>query len=235
MGCWLNEKGDPGREVRQRITLCMTILTKLDLYWRHANPSIKQKIIVYDAIIRSKLLYGLESCTMNETIKHSLDIFQLKGLRKILGITTTFVDRRNDTNQIYRLAQNHITTETSEGKPIKQLKPFSTVYNERKQKLLNKIILLPENNPLKVQTFQPNSLLPTTVNSRTGTAKREGRPRVKWVETGLETLWQLIRTHIRPDLKYTALNLEDDSHAQALINGATLNLFSENMELHIKT
>ena len=60
----------------------MTILKKLDIYWNKANPTVKQKLIVYDAIIRSKLLYGLESAPMNESVKHSLDIFQMKGVRK---------------------------------------------------------------------------------------------------------------------------------------------------------
>ena len=44
-------------------------------------------------IIRSKLLYGLESAPMNEYTKKELDTFQLKGLRKILGIKTTFIDK----------------------------------------------------------------------------------------------------------------------------------------------
>eukprot|EP00973_Karenia_brevis_P088993 12342204-Karenia_brevis.AAC.1 len=25
LGCWLNDRGDPGREIRQRIANCMTI------------------------------------------------------------------------------------------------------------------------------------------------------------------------------------------------------------------
>ena len=43
LGCWLNNRGDPAREVRQRISICMVILKRLDLYWFKANPSIKKK------------------------------------------------------------------------------------------------------------------------------------------------------------------------------------------------
>ena len=86
LGCWLNDRGDPQREVKQRIATCMTILKKLDIYWRKANPSIKHTLNVYDAIVRSKLLYGLESTAMNNTVKHLLDVFQLRRLRKILQI-----------------------------------------------------------------------------------------------------------------------------------------------------
>ena len=55
LGCWLNDRGDPDREVKQRIANCMVILKKLDIYWREANPSITEKLRVHDAIIRSKL------------------------------------------------------------------------------------------------------------------------------------------------------------------------------------
>ena len=72
----------------------MTILTKLEIYWNKANPCIRRKLVVFDAIARSKVLYGLESTAMNETVKHSLDIFQLKGLRKILGLKTTFIETK---------------------------------------------------------------------------------------------------------------------------------------------
>ena len=55
LGCWLNDKGDPEREINQRMSDCMIVLKKLDLFWRKANPSCSQKIIVYDAVIRAKL------------------------------------------------------------------------------------------------------------------------------------------------------------------------------------
>ena len=41
LGCQLNNRGDPGKEVRQRIATCMTILKKLDIYWLKANPTPK--------------------------------------------------------------------------------------------------------------------------------------------------------------------------------------------------
>ena len=108
LGCWLNSSGDPNREVRQRISTCMTILKKLDIYWSKANPNKKHKLMVQDAIIRSKLLYGLESAAMNETVKTYMDTFQLKGLRKILGIKTTYVDRANDRAYIHRKTQENL-------------------------------------------------------------------------------------------------------------------------------
>ena len=135
----------------------MAILRKLDIYWLKTNASIKEKLQVYDAIIRSKFLYGLESAPMNETTKHELDIFQLKGLRQILGIKTTYIDKTQDNKTIYRKVQQHMHEETEIGKPERQFKQMSQVYEERKIQMLNSIISSPEGTPTKVVTFQPDT------------------------------------------------------------------------------
>ena len=33
LGCWLNDRGDPDREVKQRIANCMIVLKKLDILY----------------------------------------------------------------------------------------------------------------------------------------------------------------------------------------------------------
>ncbi len=60
------------------------------------------KIITLDAVIKAKLLYGLESAKLGEPELKRLDIFHLKAMRKILGLTTTYVDRNNSNAFIYR-------------------------------------------------------------------------------------------------------------------------------------
>ena len=113
--------------------------------------------MVFDAILRSKLLYGLESTAMNETVKHTLDIFQLKGLRKILGLKTTFVDRNNDAQKIMTDAQTHISNNTMPGKWERQIKRFSQVYDERKIALLHQIIAAPQGAPTRAMTFNEHA------------------------------------------------------------------------------
>ena len=94
----------------------MAIPKKLDSYWLHANPSAKQKLVVYDSIIRSKPLYGLESAALNNTVEHSLDIFQLKGIRKILKVSTTFMDRQNKNTRLDTDMQQEIHRSTRRGR-----------------------------------------------------------------------------------------------------------------------
>ena len=53
------------------------------------------KLLTQDAVISTKLLYGLESAELKDSDKNKLDVFQLKGLRNILKNDTTFVNRQN--------------------------------------------------------------------------------------------------------------------------------------------
>ena len=62
----------------------MMTLNKLDTFWRHSNCPTKFKIIALDAVIRSKLLYGLDTAQINEAQMQRLDLLQLKALRKYL-------------------------------------------------------------------------------------------------------------------------------------------------------
>ena len=40
LGCMLNDKGDPKREINKRISECMVIIKKLDPVWKHTdNPT----------------------------------------------------------------------------------------------------------------------------------------------------------------------------------------------------
>ena len=76
-------------------------LEKLELFWKHGDGTVKQKILVYDAIVRANLLYGLESAQLNDSLLRTLDTFQLKGLRQIMKIQTTFMDRTNTNEFVY--------------------------------------------------------------------------------------------------------------------------------------
>jgi len=178
------------------------------------------KLITYDAIIRAKLLYGLESTAMNETVKHKLDIFQMKGLRKILNVHTTFVDRSKDNQTLMNMAQQAINNNTPTGTTPKKLIHFSQVYEERKLRCLNKTIIAEEGSPHKVLTFRRGTLQPTQVNIRPGTKTRWGKPRTKWVETGLEALWKLVGETIKPEAKNMILDLENDEHTALLTKAA---------------
>ena len=61
----------------------MVTLTKLDLFWRHSNCSKAIKVPTADAVLRSKLLYGIESTQLIPSMLKRFETFQFKVLRQI--------------------------------------------------------------------------------------------------------------------------------------------------------
>ena len=59
-----NNKADVKMEAAARIASSMGTLNKLDLFWKHSDCPEKFKLLALDAVIRSKVLYGLESAEL---------------------------------------------------------------------------------------------------------------------------------------------------------------------------
>ena len=74
-------------------------------------------------------MYGLETAQFNNTTRNKLDVFQLKGLRQICKITTTFINREHDNRFVYETAER-----LSEERGKKRLKiiPLSEQYEREK-------------------------------------------------------------------------------------------------------
>eukprot|EP00973_Karenia_brevis_P087333 12108250-Karenia_brevis.AAC.1 len=75
------------------MTITEAIWKKLHHYFLHSIDSKPFKLQVYNAIVRSKLMYGLEGVEFNDSTKNKLDIFHRRGLRQIFDIPTTYMDR----------------------------------------------------------------------------------------------------------------------------------------------
>ena len=82
----------------------MTMLKNLDIFWRHCDVNIGFKISVLDAVIKSKLLYGIDSAQLTTSNQREIEVVQLKGLRKIVKMTTSFVERHNSNAEVFRRA-----------------------------------------------------------------------------------------------------------------------------------
>ena len=104
MGVILEEKANQDTEISERIRQANIVWNRLYKYWRCSN---KKKLQVWNAVIRSKLTYGLVTVQINTDKASRLDAFQLKGIRRILGWKTTYIEREN-TNKKLRAAANKI-------------------------------------------------------------------------------------------------------------------------------
>ena len=101
LGVKVTEKIDPKHEIRSRISATMAILERLNLFWLKTKCYKKWKLLVHDAVITSKLFYGLETLEPTIAAANLLNVFQLEGLRKTLNLHTTFVQRRNTNEYVY--------------------------------------------------------------------------------------------------------------------------------------
>jgi hypothetical protein len=61
----------------------MTTMTQLDIFWRHSDCPTYIKVYTADAVLRTKLLYGMESVQLIPSVLKRIGTFQLEVLRQI--------------------------------------------------------------------------------------------------------------------------------------------------------
>ena len=82
-----------------RVVYLGTSLTDTQTLWDKANTTTAWKLRVYNAIVKTKLLYSLETIQLTKSELSKIDAFQMKGLRRILKIPSTYIDRTH-TNDV---------------------------------------------------------------------------------------------------------------------------------------
>ena len=211
LGCDLNERANIRKELNKRMGKCRTVLQKLHVFWRHSDCSVRFKIQVADAVIRSKLLYGLDSAELLPGDIRKLQTLQLKIYRKILHMDTTYVSRQNTNEQVFRRANQAILHATTR-KPPKPICPFEEYYRSMKLKRITRTLRARNSDPLHAST------LTTTGQPITYSNKRVGRPKRKWAESALQQYWQEHREHIQQYMQHPTdtLDTKDASHTMAL-------------------
>ena len=101
---------------------------------RGCQPNGKFKHLTQFCV--SKLLYSLEALQPTEAAASKLDTFQLKGLRKILKMSTTYIDRANTNHEVYRRANLEIGLGRGKHPSIKwcstgKAKKSTVAYNQK--------------------------------------------------------------------------------------------------------
>ena len=153
-----------------------------------------------------------------------MDAFHLKGLRQILKITTTFIEREHTNAYVYKKACEAIAFKKkpktkkrkhADRKPKKEKKiiPVSQTIQHRAIKLLGHIIREHQNEPTRQATLKKHSVRPN-VHRR----KRVGRPRILWTQHIAEKAWLNIRDLFRKP--GVSLDLDKACHRRILFQGA---------------
>ena len=90
LGSILNSHANPTMEINRRIAGAAFARRKLDLFRKHGNISIREKLLMYEAVVGTKLMYELDTMPSAETQLKRLAGFYFKGIRCILGWDTTY-------------------------------------------------------------------------------------------------------------------------------------------------
>ena len=188
LGASITKPVDPKHEIRKRISATMAVLRKTDVFWLKANCNKKWKMLVYNAGRISKPLYGIESLEPTDATGSLLNTFQLKGLRKILKLRTTFMQRQN-TNQYVYLRANEVLNAPTEGDGRK-IRPLTEVLEQRRLKLLGHVLRRERQHPMHQLAFKTQSAIPREMEHR-----RVGRPRQFGTTTNIEKAWNVIKVY----------------------------------------
>ena len=181
LGACINDRDDPRQDVNLRLGACFALLNKLDFFWRKSNCSTKFKLNVFDAVIRSKLVYGLEAVQLTPSLMKKLDAIQFKGLRKILNIKHSFLNRANTNVSILQRANQHKNPNCL---PNKNIRTFSQYVNEKQEALLKHTVRTLSNDPMREAMLVHNSPLPRVTDKR-----RVGRPKNLWAHECYKRVW----------------------------------------------
>ena len=185
LGHEITEGMDVRHEIHHKMHQTLKVWFKLESFWKTVACSTKWKLQVYDAIIRNKLLYGLETVHLTQSLQQKVNAFQLRGLRKILGLSTTFINRANTNESVLQKANDVMGVAPGS---MPKVKLFSDLLKDRRVKLAGHILRSENSDPLRRVSYEPDSAETFRVAKR-----RIGGPRQLWTVYTNKYAWE--RTH----------------------------------------
>lgn len=178
LGSLLTDTANNTAELANRIAMTNKTAHQLKIFWNKAKTDIKWKATVYNAVIRSKLLYGLEGVQLTQSERNKLDAFQIKGLRRILQVPPTFIDRS---------WTNHRVIDTLRQQHNIKVHRFSDMWKAQKLSLLGHVLRASQHDPMRQVIFEGPTKIPRICH-----CKRVGKPRADWlIETMKDALHAL--------------------------------------------
>ena len=208
LGCNMNNRADPERDILKRKKDTMITLNKLHVFFYNSDNTVQRKMQMFNAIIRAKLMYGLETVVMNTRVKNMLDAFQLKCLRKILKVPTTYIDKQLPNEQVR--SQINQKLKDAKKKPMETL----TAFHERTRiYYLAKLIYKGNREPGTGVTMDPNTLAEIDHGK-----KRVGHPRLNWYKVTIQDLWKVVqKDHPEPSVRFASVfDYKRPSHVTAI-------------------
>ena len=148
------------RELNRKLGCAWGDFQKLRRLWNHTCLSRERKIAVLQAVIVSRLLYGLSSAWLNVVEMRRLNDFQCRCLRVIQRIPPSFVSQ---------VSNKVVLQESGQVQLGRQLLRHQLL-------LFGRVARAAPDDPLQLLT-----LIPGSTDAATGRyIRRRGRPRNRW-------------------------------------------------------
>ena len=130
-------------------------------------------------------MYGLETAHLRKPERERLDAFQRRGIRNILQVKHTCINRRNKNEKIYEWANAAIKEVRDDGKKIILLSDY---FKERRTILRLRILNQECDSLITNITINLETLKQPTRNLR-----KPHRPRDEWTNKAIEDYWENIQ------------------------------------------
>ena len=153
LGAMLHKTGRVDSEIGSKIGYTNQEFRTIMQIWNHTNIRKQRKLQLYQALILSKLLYGLQTIWLSKRLRQKINAFHCASVRKIIGIPHSYVSRVTNA-EVLRLA-NMISLDRMLLR--QQLVYYGRLYRNPK--------------------YPERQIMDTPVVN-----KRRGRPHLSWVE-----------------------------------------------------
>ena len=120
------------------------------------NANTKWQLLIFDEVVRSKLLYGLETIQLTGAMLKKIDAFQIRCLKRILRIPSTFTDRQNPNRVVLQRCTEILYQNQGDQR---EFELFSRSYHRRKSRSLGHVLRSRDEDPMRQVSFQPSSAM----------------------------------------------------------------------------
>ena len=103
LGVTIDESASAHTELNERLKQAAGVWRKFDIVWKIGKCSKKTKIRFFNAVVQSKLVYGLDTIAITRAQKTKIDAFQARGIRRILQMKATYIERKNTNTKVLQI------------------------------------------------------------------------------------------------------------------------------------